>query len=72
MKVTQEEKEFKPVTIVLESQAEVDALLICLNVDGKAFKSARDALGSTISDDREESAKTKQFSMWRLVQALYK
>lgn len=31
MKVTQEKKEFKPVTIVLESQAEVDALLICLN-----------------------------------------
>lgn len=72
MKVTQEREDFKPVTIVLESQAEVDALLICLNINGKEFEASCNELGSTIPTGREEAASLRLFPMWKLVQALYK
>ena len=49
MKVKREDAQFKPVVITLESQAELDCLLICLNQSNKGFMVNAESVGNYIT-----------------------
>ena len=51
MKVKREDAQFKPVVITLESQAELDCLLICLNQSNKGFMGNSESVGNYITQD---------------------
>lgn len=51
MKVKREDAQFKPVVITLESQAELDCLLICLNQTDKGFMANAESVGNYITYD---------------------
>lgn len=57
MKVKREDAQFKPVVITLESQAELDCLLICLNQSNKGFMGNADSVGNYISRDAALAAR---------------
>ena len=57
MKIERAESKFEPVVITLESQEEVDCLLICLNTSHAVFDDNVSSLGKDIGRDRVEAAK---------------
>ena len=56
MKIKREDAQFKPVVITLESQAELDCLLICLNQSNKGFMANAESVGDYIKPDAALSA----------------
>ena len=57
MKIERAESKFKPVVITLESQAELDCLLICLNQSNKGFMANAESVGNYIKPDTALAAR---------------
>ena len=73
MKIERAESKFEPVVITLESQEELDCLLICLNTNNVIFeRNASSLLEDEIFGQREVSRAQKLFgAIYNQIQSLY-
>ena len=72
MKIERAESKFEPVVITLESQEEVDCLLICLNTSHAVFDdNVSSSLDKNIGRDRIKAAKGIYSDLYYLIEGLY-
>jgi hypothetical protein len=71
VKIERAESKFEPVVITLESQKEVDCLLICLNTSHRVFEDNTSSLDKNIGRDRIEAAKGIYPNLYFQIEGLY-
>ena len=71
MKIERAESKFEPVVITLESQGEVDCLLICLNTSHRVFEDNASSLDKNIGRDRLKAAKRLYANLYYQIEVLY-
>lgn len=66
MKVEYKKPEFTPITLIIESQAELDALWIAMNTDRNSFHSHARAM-SNLEAESVVSAEQQVVNIWKVL-----
>lgn len=64
MKVEYKQPEFTPITLIIESQAELDALWIGTHIDVNSFRASARGVLSNLSEEELDSAGRQITSLW--------